>query len=316
MSYRPLVICSEKIHPDAMARLNEEAEGRVAPAWDEDSLAACLSDADGLIMRGLGQVTRRVIAAAPRLRVIARHGAGIDNIDLAAARERGIVVTNTPDATTASVAEHTLALILAVARRVAVGDRGLRAGDWGVREHCWGLDLGGRTLGVVGYGRIGRRVAAICHHGLGMEVIYHDVVPAPAGVDLAARCLALEDLLAEVDVLTLHVPLLPETRHLIGRRELALTKPGAILVNASRGPVLDEAALEEALRAGRLAGAGLDVFEEEPIRGIHPLAAFDNVVLTPHIASSTPGTMRRIAIDAVGEVLAVLAGREPRYRVV
>lgn len=316
MPARPLVIVSEGIHPEAMARLNAEAVGRVAPGWDEDSLAACLGAADALIMRGLGRVTRRVIEAAPRLRVIARHGAGVDNVDLDAARERGVIVTNAPDATTASVAEHTVALLLAVARRVVVGDRGLRAGDWGVRERCWGLELGGRTLGVVGYGRIGRRVASICHHGLGMEVVYHDLLAAPPGPQLPARRLPFDQVLACADVLTLHVSLAPATHHLVGRRELGLLRPGAVLINASRGLVVDEEALAEALQAGRLAGAGLDVFEEEPIRGVHPLAAFDNVVLTPHIASLTPDTMRRVGMDAVEEVLAVLAGRQPRYRVV
>jgi D-3-phosphoglycerate dehydrogenase len=307
---------SEPIHADAVVRLEEEAEAQLAPGWDEDALVACLGPAQGLILRGLGRVSGRVLDAAPRLRIVARHGAGVDNVDLDAARARGVIVTNTPDATTAPVAEHTVALMLAVARRVSLGDRGLRAGDWGVRERCWGMDLSGRTLGVVGLGRIGRRVAAICHHGLGMAVAYYDVVAPPATLDLPAERLSLEEVLACADVLTLHVPLTAQTRHLIGGCELALLKPGAILINASRGPVVDEGALAEALEAGRLGGAGLDVFEREPVQGVHPLAAFGNVVLTPHIASSTPGTMRRMAMDAVEEVLTVLAGREPRYRVV
>jgi len=312
---RPVVIVTEPIHPDAMALLSAHADARVAPGWDEESLLSCIGDAEGVIVRGLGAFTRRLFEAAPRLRIVARHGAGYDNVDLEAARDHGVIVTNTPDATTASVAEHTLALLLAVARRVALGDRGLRAGDWGVRERCTGIDLAGRTLGVIGFGRIGRRVAALCHHGLGMEVVYHDVQPLPADPQLPARCLALEDLLAAADAITLHVTLGPSTRHLIGRRELALVKPSAILINASRGPVVDEAALLEALQAGRLGGAGLDVFEEEPVRGVHPLCAFENVVLTPHIASQTPQTRRQMAMDAVENVLAVLAGQRPKYPV-
>ncbi len=247
---------------------------------------------------------------------MARHGAGVDNVDLDAARELGIIVTNAPDATTASVAEHTVALMLAAARRVAVGDRGLRAGDWGVRERCSGIDLAGSVLGVVGFGRIGRRVAAIAHHGLGMTVVYADVQPVAPDAGLPARYLPLDELLPLADVVTLHAPLTPATRHLIGPRALGLVKPGAILVNASRGPVVDEKALAQALRTGRLGAAALDVFEVEPVQGVHPLAAFENVVLTPHIASSTPGTMRRMAMDAASEVIAVLAGKEPRFRVV
>ncbi len=316
MSDRALVIISEPIHPDAVIRLGAAAEVRQAPGFDEASLVACINQADALIMRGLGRVTRRVIDAAPRLRIIARHGTGIDHIDLAAARERGVIVTNTPDAMTGSVAEQTVALMLAVARRVAVGDRGLRAGDWGARERCWGMDLGGRTLGVAGMGRIGRRVAHICHHGLGMEVIYHDVQEAPKVPGLPMRRVPFEELLASADVLSLHVPLSDETHHLINRRTLALAKSGAILINASRGPVVDEAALAEALRSGHLAGAGLDVFEQEPVQGIHPLAAFENVVLTPHISSYTPDAMRRMAMGAAEAVLDVLAGREPQHRIV
>jgi lactate dehydrogenase-like 2-hydroxyacid dehydrogenase len=224
-------------------------------------------------------------------------------------------VTNTPEATTASVAEHTVGLLLTVARRIAQADRGLRAGNWGVRGRCLGIDLAGRTLGVIGFGRIGRRVATICHDGLGMRVVYHDLQPPPTGWDWAQR-LPLDGVLSSADAITLHVPLTPATCHLIGRRELALLKPAAILVNVSRGPVVDEQALIEALRQGRLAGAALDVFEKEPVQVVHPLCEFDNVVLTPHIASATGETLRRMALEATEEVLAVLEGREPRYRVV
>ena len=312
---RALVVVSEPIHSDAMARLASEAEALLAPGWDEASLCSCLSEAEGLILRGLGQVTAAVLDAAPRLRIVARHGTGVDNVDLEAARQRGVVVTNTPDATTASVAEHALALLLAVARRVSLADRGLRAGDWAVRERCWGMDLDGCPLGVIGFGRIGQRVARACHLGLGMNVVYYDPAPALApGIE--AQALSFGEVLAAADVLTLHLPLTAATRGLIGRNELARMKDGAILINAARGPIVDEVALLEALQAGKLGGAGLDVFAQEPVRGTHPLAGLDNVVLTPHIASSTPGTMRRMALTAVEEVLAVLSGRQPRYRVV
>ena len=310
MNDRPIVLLSEEIHPDAMARLDAEAEIHVASGFDEESLAACVGQAHAIILRR-GRATRRVIEAAPRLRVIARHGAGFDTVDVDAARERGVIVTNTPDAVTVSVAEHTVALLLSVSRRIAVADRGLRAGDWEVRARCWGVDLCGRTLGVVGFGRIGQRVARICGIGLGMDIVYQDVRPVTASHDLGARRLTLDEVLTCADVVSLHTPLSASTRHLIGRRELGLLKATAILINTSRGPVVDELALAEALREGRLAGAGLDVFEKEPIRGVHPLCEFENVVVTPHIGSQTPQTRRRMAMDAAEEVLGVLAGRPP-----
>jgi len=238
-------------------------------------------------------------AAGPQLRVVANFAVGYDNVDLAACARRGVAVTNTPDVLTRAVAEHTFALVLAVARRVVEADRFFRAGrytGWGLSP-LYGIELGGRTLGVVGAGRTGLAVARIAEHGLGMRVVTSR--PAP-----------LDYLLREADVVSLHVPLNERTRHSIGARELGLMKPTALLVNVSRGPIVDEAALVEALRTGEIAGAGLDVYEREP-EPAPGLVELDNVVLTPHIASATVEARAGMARLAAENVIAVLEGQPP-----
>ncbi len=237
--------------------------------------------------------------AGPQLQVVANFAVGVDNIDFEAAARHSVIVTNTPDVLTQAVAEHALALMLAAAKRVAEGDRLVRAGEW----HGWSvnpiqtLELGGRTLGIVGLGRTGRALAQMAEHGLGMRVI-------------SSRPLPLADLLAEADVVSVHVPLREETRHLIGAEELRAMKPTAILVNVSRGSVVDEAALAAALASGEIAAAALDVFEEEP--KVHPaLVGLANAVMTPHVASATGETRAAMARLAAENVIAVLRGDGP-----
>jgi glyoxylate reductase len=236
---------------------------------------------------------------------------GYNNIDVAAARRRGVVVTNTPDVLTETTADFAWALLMATARRVVEADHFARSGQWQRWQWdlLWGADVYGKTLGVVGFGRIGRAVA---HRALGfnMRVLYQDAVRVDVGVEreLRASRMELEPLLAEADFVSLHTPLLPETRHLINERTLKLMKKSAVLVNASRGPVVDEAALVRALKEGWIAAAGLDVFEEEPT--IHPgLVPLKNVVLAPHIASASFDTRLAMASLAVRNCLAVLDGR-------
>jgi D-3-phosphoglycerate dehydrogenase len=252
----------------------------------------------------------------PGLKLIARSGIGVDGIDIPAATERGILITNTPDAPTESTAEHAVALLLAIAKRVMVGDMQLRGADL-PRSAMIGTEVKGRTLGVVGYGRIGRRVAEICALGLRMRVLAYDpffaeTVTPPEGVTFIND---LDTLLAQADFVTLHTPLIPETHHLISERELGLMKPGSYLINASRGPVVDEAALIEALQTGHLAGAGLDVFDPEPPEPNNPLLKMTNVVLTPHIASSTQTGLSAMINGAVDQILQVLAGQRPIHLV-
>ncbi len=257
------------------------------------------------------RIDRAVLDAGRDLKVVANIAVGYDNIDVAAARERGIVVTNTPDVLTEATAECTWALILAAARRIPEGERLLRRGAWTgwALDFMLGTELAGKQLGIVGMGRIGRAVAARAP-AFGMRVVYAEAGDHPAPqVDGAAR-VSLDELLVGSDVVSLHVPLTPETRHLIDRRALARMRRTAILVNTSRGPVVDEAALAWALEERLIAAAALDVYEREP--AVHPaLVALENVVLAPHMGSGTIETRTAMADLAVRNVLAVLNGRPP-----
>jgi glyoxylate reductase len=252
-------------------------------------------------------------AAGPRLRCVANVAVGYDNVDVAAATRRVVVVTNTPGVLDDATADLTMALILAATRRVAEGDRLIRAG----REWTWGMSfmlgsgLRGKLLGIVGLGGIGRRVAERAR-AFGMEIAYHQRSQAPAEVEAAleAKRMPLEQLLQSADVLSLHCPLTPETHHLIGKAELHSMKQSAVLVNAARGPVVDEQALAEALAAGEIAGAGLDVYEQEP-RVEPALPALENVVLSPHLGSATVETRTAMAELAARNAISVLRGEGP-----
>lgn len=252
-------------------------------------------------------------AAGTQVKIFANYAVGFDNIDLEAARERGIVISNTPDVLTDTVAEHTFALMLAIMHRVAEADRFTRAG----RYKGWapmlllGTDLSRKTIGIIGLGRIGARVAHHAVRGFDVKIIYHDLkrndaFEQEAGAEYKEQ---LEDLLREADVVSIHVPLLDSTRHLINAQRLAQMKPTAYLVNTSRGPVIDEAALVEALRTGTIKGAALDVYENEP--ALAPgLAELENVILTPHIASATEETRGKMSELAAENIIAVLEGGE------
>jgi phosphoglycerate dehydrogenase-like enzyme len=280
----------------------------------EAELLARLPDYEFVIALAFGP---RHFAAAPKLRLLQTPGVGYDGVDLAEARARGIPVATTPEGTIEGVAEHVLLMILALNKQLLAADRALRDGRWLV----WQLRptsrmLAGQTLGLVGLGRIGREVARRAR-AFDVELVYADPVRPPAGVEreLAARRVPLEELLRIADVVSLHTPLAPETRGLIGARELGLMKPGAILINTSRGGVVDERALVAALREGRLRGAGLDVFEREPVPADSPLLALSNVVLTPHIATGTRESMATKARAQFANVLRVLRGEPPLNRV-
>jgi glyoxylate reductase len=278
----------------------------------KEELIRRLRGKDGLVCHIVSAIDDEVLAAAaPSLRVIANVAVGFNNIDVGAARRRGIVVTNTPDVLTETTADFAWALLMAAARRVVEADRFARAGRWTRWQWdlLWGQDVWGKTLGVIGFGRIGRAVARRAL-GFGMRILYADAVRADpqAEGELRATYTGRDDLLRQADFVTLHTLLTPDTRHLIDARALGLMKKTAILVNAARGPVVDEAALAQALAEGRIAGAGLDVFEEEP--RIHPgLVPLPNVVLAPHIASASHDTRLAMATLAVKNCVAVLEGR-------
>jgi glyoxylate reductase len=271
-----------------------------------------MSDARALL--GYAAMPAELMDKAPRLRIIATSSVGFDHIDVAAATERGILVTHTPDVLTDTTADLAFTLMLAVARRIGEAERLTRAGMWGKgmdSSTLLGRDVHHATLGVVGLGRIG---AAVAERALGfhMRVLYHDFVRREdLEQKFGYRYVDLESLLREADFVTIHVPLLPETRGMIGAAQFALMKPTAYLINAARGPIVDERALIEALRERRIAGAGLDVFEKEPVDPENPLLRMENVVALPHVGSATVATRRAMVELAANNVLAVLQGRPP-----
>ena len=270
-----------------------------------------LKGKDGLICHIISTVDEDVFAGAPGLKVVSNVAVGFNNIDVAAARRRGVVVTNTPDVLTETTADFAWALLMAAARRVVEADHFARSGQWTRWQWdlLWGNDVHGKTLGIIGFGRIGRAVARRAL-GFGMRVLYHDAIRAEAAAEreVKATYADAETLLRDSDFVSLHTLFIPETRHLINERNLRLMKKTAILVNAARGPIVDEAALVKALTEGWIAGAGLDVFEEEP--KIHPgLLPLKNVTLAPHIASASLDTRLAMATLAVRNCLAVLDGK-------
>jgi glyoxylate reductase len=279
--------------------LEQMASVDVGPAegWPNDELLTRAAGADGIVSQLTDKIDRELMMAAPSLRVIANVAVGYDNIDLDAARERGVVVTNTPDVLTNAVAEFTWALILAVTRRVAEGDRLVRRGAWKgwALDFLPGMELAGKQLGLIGRGRIGRAVAEKAA-AFGMRVVF------------ARHDMSFDELLVTSDVISLHVPLTAGTRHLIDRKSLVRMKRSAYLINTSRGAVVDEEALAWALHEGLLAGAGLDVYENEPAV-LPALLDQENVVLAPHIGSATRETRTAMAELAVRNVVEVLGGR-------
>jgi D-3-phosphoglycerate dehydrogenase / 2-oxoglutarate reductase len=294
------------LHAEALARLEQAAE--VVATADPARLAGCLAMIVGSRPRVDGDLLDQ---AGPELLAVARPGIGVDNVELDAATERGVLVINTPDGPTESTAEHATALLLALAKQVRDGDRWLRGPR--TQPLPLGFELLGRTLGLVGLGRIGKRMAEICGRGLRMRVLAYDPYASPAaaealGVELVDN---LDALLARADVVSLHAPATAETRGLIGDEALRRMKPEAFLINVSRGSLVDEAALARALREGRLAGAGLDVFHVEPPPPDHPLIGLPNVIMTPHIGSATDGGRQKMSDSVVEQVLQVLRGERP-----
>lgn len=312
MSRGSFTVClTEPIHPDGVALLERAATIRYAAAHDEAGLAAALAPADGLILRVKGRVTESLLARAPRLKVIARHGVGVDNVDVAAATRRRIPVCVTLGANTDAVAEHTFLLMLAVGKRLLAVNAGVRQGAWEALRGRLYTGLTGRTLGIVGMGRVGVRLAELAA-AFGMHRLAYDPALSPEEIRRrGAEPVAFPDLLRAADIVTLHAPLTAETRHLMNREAFALMKPGAILVNTSRGGVIDDHALAEAVRSGRLAGAGIDVTEPEPPAPDNPLLALEQVLITPHIAAHTEDSMRRMAVTAAEQVLMALEGKRP-----
>ncbi|MFH5926586.1 hydroxyacid dehydrogenase [Roseomonas xinghualingensis] len=306
----PHVVVIDPIHPDGIKRLLD-APGITLdypgnPAGPD--LASRLREAEALIVRGT-VVDSALLAMAPKLRMVCRHGVGYDLVDVPAMTRAGVTVMITPEANAASVAEHALMLMLAVARQVLPVDAGVRRGEWRVQGQSRTFELGGRSVLVMGFGRIGTRVARLCA-AFGMRVMVHDPY-MPAGTIRGAGYEAVKDRdagLAAADIVTLHLPASEATRGMVDAAFLAAMKPGAVLVNTARGTLVDEAALEAALCSGQLGGAGLDVLRVEPMAEPVPLLGVENLVVTPHVAASTAEGLQRMAWDAAGNVLDFLAG--------
>jgi glyoxylate reductase len=315
-SGRPAIFISYPLPGEALEIARARADVDVHAGTDpigREELMARLRGRQGLVSLITEIVDEALLVACPELRAVANVAVGFNNVDIQAATRHGVTVTNTPDVLTDTTADFAWALLMAVARRVVESDRYVREGRWKQWQFnlLWGGDVHGKTLGIVGFGRIGRAIARRAL-GFGMRVLYRDTAPADAATEreLRATRVDLATLLRDSDFVTLHTPLLPETHHLIDARTLRMMKKTAYLVNASRGPVVDEAALARALREGWIAGAGLDVFENEP--EIHPeLLGLQNVVLSPHIGSASRETRIRMASLAVENCLAVLEGRTP-----
>ncbi len=312
----PDIVVAEDIVGSAMAQLADSFEVyQDAGLWQRpDDLADVVSTARALIVRNRAQVTSELLQQADQLVVVGRAGAGLDNVDVQAASNLGIVVCSAPVQNATSVAEHTLALMLSLARRIPHADCSVRQGQWLRHEHT-GIQLAGKVLGVIGLGNIGQRVATY-GRTLGMQVIAHDPYLSPdseAVAQLGCTLMPLSDLLSRADVATIHVPLTDATHHLLNRQAFELMKDSALLINTSRGPVVNEADLGEALTSGVIAGAALDVRETEPPDPNSPLHMLDNVVLTPHIAAFTTAAQNAVVEAVVADVAAVLDGQAASY---
>lgn len=308
------VVITESLNPVGVALLEQHADVVFLDRGaSEDSQWRTLTGADAIVSQ-IHPIDRRLIESSQRLKAIAKHGVGVDNIDLEAASAHGLPVLFAPGANARSVAEHTLALILAVARRLPVLSDAVLTGDYSVRRNLRLMELQGRTIGVIGAGHTGRQVMHLCCAGLGMRGIAYDVAAPPAGSlpEDSRFTPSLDEVLELSDVISVHLPLTPQTRHLLGARELSRMREGAVLVNAGRGGVVDESALADAIRRGALLGAGIDVFEDEPPRSDNPLLSLgDRVVLTPHAAGLSDRASEAIATTIATDIIRVLNGERP-----
>jgi D-3-phosphoglycerate dehydrogenase len=310
---KPLVVVGGAIHPDGLKQLEAEARVLVTDETTEAGMARVAKEADGILFRIRPPCTRALMAACPRLKVVGRHGVGLDTVDLKAATELGIAVVHAPGSNSDSVAEHALMMILACAKKAIPIDRMTRKADWSPTRWNGNMELHGKTLGIIGVGNIGRRVARM-GGALGMRVIAYDKYVADEEVRKrgAEPMKDMASVLKQADVVTCHTPHTPETHHMINAQAVAQMKDGVIFVNTSRGKTQDENALLAGLTGGKIRAAGLDVFEEEPVSSDSRLLGLDNVIVSSHVAGVTPETMRGMAMQVGAEMLRVLRGEKPQ----
>ena len=309
-----VLLADDSLWPDGPNMLEEVAcLRRLSTYPPEEDLIRAARGVDAILCRS-AYISRAVIAASSKLRIVSRHGVGLDYVDVEACSEHGVLVTTTGDANSEAVSEQAFALLLAVARKIPVAHVAVRSGQWaGARPGLVGTELYRKVLGIVGLGRIGSRMA---RHAVGfdMEVIACDPYVDPGHARaLGVKLVDLDTVLRRADVISLHVPLTGETRHMIGRTAFELMKPSAILINTARGPIVDEVALIDALSTGQIAAAGLDVFLDEPMPEDHPLSRLDNLVCSPHIAGQTEEAMVRVSIIAAENILCALGGQVPPF---
>jgi D-3-phosphoglycerate dehydrogenase / 2-oxoglutarate reductase len=303
---RPVVLLAEKLAPSAESLLGDNVEVRHVDGTDRPALLSALAEADALLVRSATKVDAEVLAASTRLKVVARAGVGLDNVDVPAATARGVMVVNAPTSNIVSAAEHAIALLLSAARHIPAADASLRQGQW-KRSSFTGVELAGKTVGIVGLGKIGQLVAQRLA-AFEVALVAYDPYIAPArAAQLGIELFSLDELLGCADIISIHLPKTPETIGLIGKDQLALTKPGVIVVNAARGGLVDEDALAEAVRSGHVGGAGIDVYVTEPTTA-SPLFELERVVVTPHLGASTEEAQDRAGTDVARSVQLALAG--------
>ena len=309
------VLLYEDMHEDGKAILKEKVDLFIAERLDEPYLIDHVKDIDGIILRANGRVSRKVMEAALKLKVVGRHGVGVENIDLEAATEKGIWVVNTPDANDASVAEHFFGLALMLSKMLKKGDVALHEGRWEARYQYIGNELHGKTLGILGFGRIGKTVGRMGYKGFEMKILYYDAIQyKEVEEEVKAKKVSLDELLSESDFVSINLPMLPETKGLVGEKEFGLLKPTAYIINLARGSIWDEKGLYHVLKERKVAGAGSDVFKVEPAIKDHPLFQLGNFIGTPHMAAHTEEALRRMSRVAV-DIVRVVEGKKPVYPV-
>lgn len=303
------VLIADQINEKGIDELKDIAEVIVQTDITKEELIDVIGDFDAVVVRSRTKVTRDVIEAASKLKIIARAGVGVDNVDVDAATEKGIMVVNAPESTSITVAEHTMGIILSLARKISIADKSVKDGKWD-KSKFMGSELAGKTLGVMGMGRIGSQVATRCK-AFSMEILVNDpYITEETASKLGATIVDKETLFKNSDVISIHVPLTPETKHSISEREFAIMKENAFIINCARGGIINEEDLYGALSNGKIGGAGLDVFEKEPPQD-NPLLNLENLVATPHIGASTREAQRDAAIIVAREIKKVLNGESP-----
>lgn len=315
MGHRVLIL-SDISHPGKNYLTERGYEIRMSRGISEDEIIQDSKGCEAILVRN-EHITRRIIENAKELRVIAKHGVGVDKIDLEAAYEHGVWVTNGPISNTTAVAEHTVLLILSCAKRLILFDSAVRKGDYEIRNRVKGIDLEGKTVGIIGLGKIGRQVAEICHRGFSMRIQAYDPYINPKyAPDYAVMCPRLENVVANADFVSLHLPATAENSGFFDCNYFSMMKPTAYFINAARGSLVNEGDLYEALKTGVIAGAGLDVFASEPFDPKNPLFKLANVTLTPHNAALTLETTDRMGLHAAQGIDEVLSGKMPTWPVV